>query len=82
MADVLGMDKGFVLAEMRNRFRVGDVLEVLSPSGTFGKSFRVEEVYDSKGMRTDDCKLVQEIYKIRCPYSLQKGDYLRRRKEE
>lgn len=82
VADVLGMDKGFVLAEMRNRFRVGDVLEVLSPSGEFGKSFRVEEAYDSKGEPTDDCKLVQEIYKIRCPYALQKGDYLRRRKEE
>ena len=81
IADVLGMDGEYVLAEMRNRFRQGDKLEVLSPGEQFGKSFLVEEMYDSKGERTEDGKLVQEIYKIKCPYMLEKGDYLRRRKE-
>ncbi len=80
IADVIGCENGFVYAEMRNRFRQGDELEVLSPDGNFGKSFIAEEIYDSKGERTDDCKLVQEIYKVRCPYSLKKGDYLRRKK--
>ena len=81
IADVLGMDGEYVLAEMRNRFRQGDKLEVLSPGEQFGKSFLVEEMYDSKGERTEDGKLVQEIYKIKCPYVLEKGDYFRRRKE-
>ena len=80
IADVVGAEEGYVYAEMRNRFRQGDVLEVLSPDGNFGKSFVAEEIYDGKGERTDDCKLVQEIYKIKCPYVLQKGDYLRRKK--
>ena len=80
IADVVGAEEGYVYAEMRNRFRKGDVLEVLSPDGNFGKSFVAEEIYDGKGERTDDCKLVQEIYKIKCPYVLQKGDYLRRKK--
>lgn len=80
IADVVGCGDGYVLAEMRNRFKQGDCLEVLSPDDTFGKKFIVEEIYDSKGIRTDDAKLVQEIYKIKCPFSLKKGDYLRRNK--
>lgn len=79
IADVLGTEKGFVKVEMRNRFRRGDVLEVLSPDGNFAKSFVAEEMYDSLGERTDDAKRVQEIYKIRCPYELCAGDYLRRK---
>ncbi len=80
VADVVGYENGFVYAEMRNRFREGDVLEVLSPDENFGKNFVAEEIYDGKGERTDDGKLVQEIYKIKCPYVLKKGDYLRRKK--
>ncbi len=79
IADVLGYENGCAVVQMRNRFKVGDCLEVLSPSEQFGKTFTVESAIDSKGNETDDCKLVQEIYKINCPYSLQKGDYLRRK---
>ena len=79
IADVTGCENGYVYAEMRNRFKRGEVLEVLSPTDHFRKTFRVENVYDSKGERTEDCKLVQETYKIECPYTLQKGDYLRRK---
>ena len=79
IADVVNGEDGFVYAEMRNRFKQGDVLEALSPDGNFGKSFTVEEMYGSKGEATTDAKLVQEIYKIKCPYVLHKGDYLRRK---
>ena len=81
IADVVGTEGGYIYAEMRNRFRQGDTLEALSPDENCGRSFTVEECYDSKGERTEDGKLVQEIYKIKCPYSLKKGDYLRRKKE-
>ena len=80
IADVVGYEDGFVYAEMRNRFRQGDKLEILSPDSNFGKVFVAEEFYDSKGERTEDGKLVQEIYKIRCPFEVKKGDYLRRKK--
>lgn len=80
IADVLGCENGYVLAEMRNRFKQGDVLEVLSPDDNFAKTFVTEEIFDSKGTLVDDAKLVQEIYKIKCPYALKKGDYLRRKK--
>lgn len=79
IADVLGCENGFVVAEMRNRFKKGDVLEILSPDDNFRKSFTVETVLDSKGECVDDCKLVQEMYKIKCPYMPKKGDYLRRK---
>jgi len=79
IADVLGTEKGFIKAEMRNRFKQGDLLEVLSPDNNFAKTFVADEIYNSKGERTDDAKLVQEIYAIKCPYELQKGDYLRRK---
>ena len=79
IADIVGYEKGYAYAEMRNRFKKGDVLEILSPDGNFQKPFPVEEVYASDGTLTEDCKLVQEIYKIKCPYEVKKGDYLRRK---
>ncbi len=72
---------GFATVEMRGRFKAGDVLEVLSPSDNFDKSFTVEKAYLSSGERVEDCKRVQERYRINCPYSLKAGDILRRRKQ-
>ena len=79
IADVKGMENGYVIAEMRTRFKQGDVLEILSPDASFGKSFVAEEIYDENGDKTEDAKLVQHHYKIKCPYSLNAGDYLRRK---
>ena len=79
IADVLGNADGFVIAEMRNRFKEGDLLEVLSPDENFTKTFVAQEIFDAKGERVDDAKLVQEKYRIKCPYPLQEGSYLRRK---
>ena len=79
IADVIESENGRTKVEMRNRFKVGDTLEVLSPDDNFGKTFTVEQAWDSKGEIADDCKRVQEIYTINCPYTLKKGDYLRRK---
>ena len=80
IANVISGGNGFAVAEMRGRFKVGDTLEVLSPSESFGKSFKVEKAFTSAGEEVSDCKLVQERYKINCPYELNGGDILRRRK--
>jgi len=80
IADVIACENGYVFAEMRNRFKVGEKLEILSPDENNGKSFLIEEMYDSKGEYAEDGKLVQEIYKIKCPFLVKKGDYLRRQK--
>ncbi len=79
IADVMGSGDGYISVEMRNRFKVGDCLEVLSPSEHFKRSFTVENMYDLQGGKIDDAKLVQGVYKIECPFTLQKGDYLRRK---
>ena len=79
IADVLGSQDGFVCVEMRNRFKQGDILEVLSPDGNFRKAFVADEIYDTDGARVEDAKLVQAHYRIKCAHDLQAGDYLRRK---
>ncbi len=80
IANVLSCEKGRAVVEMRGRFRVGDVLEVLSPTENFGRSFAVSRALLPDGTPVDDCKRVQEHYAINCPYELSAGDILRRRK--
>ncbi len=82
IGNVLGFKDGFVTVEMRSRFKTDDVLEVLSPNAYFGKSFKVEKAFTSHGEEVNDCKLVQENYKINCPFELSAGDILRRRKPQ
>ena len=79
VADVLSWTDGVAEVEMRNRFRFGDTLEILSPTDSFGKSFSIHTIVMEDGTETDDAKLVQHCYKISCPYPLRAGDYLRRR---
>ena len=80
IAVVRGYREGRVYAEMRNRFREGDVLEILSPSESFGKSVRVAEMQDEAGQPCPDASFVQGIYSFPCPYPLGEGDILRRRR--
>lgn len=68
---------GKVKVEMRNRFKVGDCLEVLSADDNFLKTITIQEITNSKGEAIDDAKRVQEIVTINCPYSLKAGDILR-----
>ena len=69
---------GFITVEMRNRFKVGDELEVLSPSENFNKKFVVTEIFDEEGNSVTDAKIVQQKLKIACPFVLYEGDILRR----
>ena len=69
---------GIVKVEMRNRFKKGDVLEILSPNDAFLKKIKIEKIVDGKGNEIDDCKRVQDIVTINCPYDLKTGDILRR----
>lgn len=80
IGNVISGGDNFAVIEMRGRFKKGDVLEVLSPTDNFGKSFRVEKALLSSGEEAEDCKLVQEHYTVNCPYKLNAGDIIRRRK--
>lgn len=81
IGNVTGYENGCAYVEMRGRFKKGDVLEILTPYSNFGKSFEVKKAYLGSGEEVDDCKLVQEVYAVPCPYKLCAGDILRRRKQ-
>lgn len=70
--------KGTVKVEMRNRFKKGDELEVLSPTDSFLKKIKITNIINAKGEPIDDCKRVQEIVTINCPFDLKQGDILRK----
>ncbi len=81
IALVKGYDeKKGVAVEMRNRFRVGDTLEILSPDDRyFGKTLEVKEIYDENGNAVSDAKLVQQTLYIPTGYALGKDDILRKK---
>lgn len=66
------------LVQMRNRFRTGDKLEILSPTDTFNRVFTVENMEDEAGAPVQDAKLVMQKLRLSCPYPLREGDILRR----
>ena len=71
-------NNGLVKVEMRNRFKIGDELEILSPNESFLKKIKIEKIIDMKGQEIDDCKRVQDVVYINCPYNLTAGDILRK----
>ena len=72
---------GKVLVELRNKFKVGDTLEVLSPTDSFNKQFKVEKIVDLKGVNLEEAKKVKEQLFINTKIPLKKGDILRRKIE-
>ena len=62
---------------MRNRFKVGDELEVLSPSENFNEIIKVEKMENMKGEKVEDAKLVQEKLMLYTDVNLHEGDILR-----
>ena len=81
IANVLESNKNrdYALVEMRNRFVIGDELEVLSPTDSFNKIVKVELVKDEKDNVVLDAKRVQERLKLFTDIPLQEGDILRRK---
>lgn len=68
----------YSLIEMRNRFRVGDELEVLSPSDLHDFRFTVTKMTTETGELIEDAKLVQQKIKLYAPVRLTEGDMLRK----
>ena len=73
-----GTAGGYTEIEMRNRFKKSDVLEILSPSDNFNKTFVVNEMYDEDGNEIVDAKIVQQKIRIKCECDLREGDILRK----
>ena len=79
IANVIGDGNGeYFTVQMRNRFKKGDVLEVLSPSENFNKTFTVDKVLDEEGNLVEDAKLVQQTLRVYSNLKLKAGDILRK----
>lgn len=68
---------GFITVEQRNKFSVGESLEVLSPH-LQGASFTVDHIENSEGNLQQSAPHAQQQLVINCPFTLSKGDILRR----
>lgn len=71
---------GFCEIEQRNRFKVGDELEILSPTDAFGKKIKIEEMKNEKGENVEDALKVQEKLMLKTDLKLHKKDILRKTK--
>ena len=75
-------NSNYAVVEMRNRFKVGDELEVLSPSESFNKIVKVGKMENEKGELIEDAKLVQQKIRLYTTVKLFEGDMLRLKTEE
>ncbi len=73
-------ENGYVTVELRNKFRIGDELEILSSNENFNKSFIVEEILDkdTKESYEEVKKVKQRIY-VKTNLQLNANDVLRRK---
>ncbi len=69
---------GKVLIEQRNRFKIGDELEVLSPADTFENKIKVTKMENLKNEEVVDALKVQEKLYLYTDLQLKTGDILRR----
>ena len=72
---------GYVLVEHRNKFILGDELEILSSNDSFNKTFKVSEILDENKNSINEVKRVKEHVYIKCPYELNKYDILRKKEK-
>lgn len=85
MAEVLDYDgeKNGIWVEQRNRFAIGDSLEILSSNKDYlNKNILVSAMQDENGEQVLDAKLVQQKLFIPTEFKLEKHDILRRKVEK
>ena len=75
---VVDVREGRCFLEMRNRFGVGDRLEVLSPR-SLGESLEVADLRDGEGQPLTEAIRTQQVVNFPCPPALRPGDILRKR---
>lgn len=71
-------DEGYFIAEMRNRFKKGDKLELLTPNDNFNSVILPGRITDEEGNDIEDAKLVQQKLRIYSDIKVFAGDILRR----
>lgn len=72
--------EGYALVEMRNKFKVGDEVEVLSPNDTFNKRFVIEEIRNKDFYEMNECNKIMDTVYIKTNLLLKEWDILRKDK--
>ncbi len=82
-ADSAGTEKGAGVAEIalafleqRNKFAVGDAIEVMKPDGR-NLTAKVEAMYDQEGLSIDSCPHAKQKFWVRLSVPVQRHDLLR-----
>ena len=73
---------GYVLVEHRNKFKIGDKLEVLSTNENFNKEFVIEEMFDDEHQPIDEVKKIKQRVYIKTSLKLNPNDILRKKENE
>ena len=81
MAIVICSNNEYILVEHRNKFKVGDILEVLSPDENFNKTFKIEEILDLNKNKITEVKKIKERVYIKSNLILHENDILRIKEE-
>ena len=71
-------DEGYFIAEMRNRFKKGNKLELLTPNDNFNSVILPGRITDEEGNDIEDAKIVQQKLRIYSDIKVSAGDILRR----
>ena len=69
---------GYALVEQRNKFELGDTLEVLSPNDNFNKKFEVTSILNEEKQPVEVANLVQHKLYVKTSLNLKAGDMLRK----
>ena len=80
LAAVVGYDaaSGRALCLQKNKFAVGDEVELLSP-GSFGRAFTVSALFDENGDPIESTPHPGMAFTLPVPFQVKAGDLLRRR---
>ncbi|MBD7910799.1 MULTISPECIES: U32 family peptidase [Clostridium] len=65
------------LCKQRNKFILGDKVEILSPN-SFGESFVIEELYNEDGEAIETCPHPGMMCKVRIPFKVEKNSFIRK----
>jgi putative protease len=76
LAFVNSYDNKTAIVEQRNKFSVGDEVEVFGPN-TPVKSFKIDFIQNEDGEYMESSCHAQEIVKINCPFEVHEGDIIR-----
>ena len=79
MAEVKGYEDGFIIAEQRNKFCKGDILDALQPS-TQPVVFTADEIFDKDGNEIESAPHPMMIVKIKSDLQFPAGTLLRKEK--